>query len=169
MVTALLVFLVAPEGAAGQTRGGGIDGGLPGTTNGADPVAPSTDAVPATTPATTATTITTATTATVPTTAPAATAPAPGPGAQTVAQSAGTDTTRSITTDATAGTLPPRAEEVAVAGGDEGFGDLRPASAIPSSGRVWSPGLLVAGVALALGGAVALARRSRRPAGGPYS
>jgi hypothetical protein len=154
------------------TRGGGVDGGLPDTTNGDDAEPPAVDTVPTTTPAAIdapATTDTTATTAPAVTSSPAtttspvdpaATAPAAAARATVVAPPPG------AADPALVATVPSARDEVAVRGDGEGAdgrgGGLRPATGGQSAGAVQSPGLLLAGLGMVVAGAAVLVVRSRR-------
>jgi hypothetical protein len=182
LVLALLVLMASASAAmalqvSAPTRGGGIDGGLPDTTNGADAVAPPVDSVPSTTPTagTTDTTATTDTTPTTATTAPAVTAPSaaapavttpPAPAAADPAVAAAVTSVPNLP----APTLAGKPADGAVAGDDgQGAGALRPASTSHSSGVVRSPVMLVIGLGMVIGGAAVLVVRSRRSSGGTYA
>jgi hypothetical protein len=131
-------------------RGGGIDGGLPDTTGGADadPDPPTINTtVPVVAPASTATTAPAVTT-----TQSAVTTPSGGAGG-------GAAVTSTVVA----------AAQAPIGGDERGAGALEPASTSQSSGAIQSPLLLVAGVALVVAGAVVLAVRSRRAPNGPYS
>ena len=144
------------DAPAAPSRGGGVDGGLPDTTNGSDPDGPTVDTVPSTTPATTAPAVTAAAGVTT-TLTPATEATVPAAAAAGAATTAAAE--RSTSTVAGGGPAAP-------AGDERGAGALRPASTSRSSRAIQSPGLLVAGLGLVLAGAVALLVRSRRAPGG---
>jgi hypothetical protein len=189
LLAALLVLLLAPAGASlamqqsAPSRGAGIDGGLPDTTNGEDDAPATVDTAPTTTPAATDRPATTDTTATTTPAAPAVTSAVTSPPATTTSTSvtvAGSPAVAAPATTSVApqqgaadpgvvGTVPIPPNEVAGAGDAAGDGALRTAAGGESGGAVQSPGLLLAGLGMVVAGAVALLVRSRRAPGGHYS
>ena len=194
MLVAFLVLFLLPAGTSlalevsAPTRGGGIDGGLPDTTNGDETFTPEGDTPADTeTPATTDTTVAGASEVTSPpasTPSPAEPAATTGsPGATTAPTPAGAPPATVVTTQPGAAdpavvvTVPGAPEEVAVPGEGESQGargararGVRPAAGGgESTGAIQSPGLLVAGLGMVVGGAVALLVRSRRAPAEPGS